>query len=63
MGYFRAIEQFQRPLWRQALELAPVDVNQVEFRRFLDHDLLVRFARERNLRLVDPGWAPDWDTR
>jgi hypothetical protein len=63
LGYFRAIEQFHRPLWRQALELAPVGVNQVEFRPFLEQELLARFARERNLHLVDPGWAPDWSAR
>jgi 2,5-diketo-D-gluconate reductase B len=46
------VSNFTLPLWRQALELAPVEVNQVEFHPFLSQDDLVRFAAGKNLRIV-----------
>ena len=46
------VSNFTLPLWRQALELAPAGVNQIEFHPFLDQESLVRFARERDLRIV-----------
>lgn len=46
------VSNFTTGLWRQALELAPVGVNQVEFHPFLNQDDLVRFAREKDLRIV-----------
>lgn len=46
------VSNFTVPLWRQALELAPLGVNQVEFHPFLGQEDLVRFARERDLRIA-----------
>jgi len=46
------VSNFPAALWRRALELAPVGVNQIELHPFLDQGPLVRFARERDLRLV-----------
>jgi 2,5-diketo-D-gluconate reductase B len=46
------VSNFTIPLWRQALEIAPAGVNQVEFHPFLEQEDLVRFARERDLRIV-----------
>ena len=46
------VSNFTVPLWRQALELAPVFVNQVEFHPFLGQEDLVAFAREKDLRIV-----------
>ncbi len=46
------VSNFTIPLWRQALDLAAVGVNQVEFHPFLDQQDLARFARERDLRIM-----------
>ena len=46
------VSNFPTKLWEKALELAPVPVNQVEFHPFLGQSALVRFARERDLKLV-----------
>lgn len=53
-GKTRAIgvSNFTLPLWRRALELAPVGVNQFEFHPFLGQTALVRFAGESDLRIV-----------
>ena len=53
-GKARAIgvSNFPTALWKRALELARVPVNQVEFHLFLDQSALMGFARERDLRLV-----------
>jgi diketogulonate reductase-like aldo/keto reductase len=46
------VSNFTLPLWREALELAPAGVNQVEFHPYLDQGDLVSFAKERDLRIV-----------
>ena len=46
------VSNFPRALWRRALDVAPVGVNQVEFHPFLDQSALLSFARERELQLV-----------
>lgn len=46
------VSNFPTALWKRALELAPVPVNQVELHPFLDQSLLQRFARDRELQLV-----------
>lgn len=46
------VSNFPVTLWRRALELAPVSVNQVELHPFLDQSALMDFARERDLQLV-----------
>ncbi|HXV65396.1 MAG TPA: aldo/keto reductase [Vicinamibacteria bacterium] len=53
-GKTRAIgvSNFPEALWKQALDLAPVRVNQIEYHPFLDQTALLRFARERSLRLT-----------
>ncbi len=53
-GKARAIgvSNFPTALWKRALEMAPVPVNQVEFHPFLDQSALIGFARERELQLV-----------
>lgn len=53
-GKARAIgvSNFPSALWRRALELAPVSVNQVEFHPYLGQTALVELARERDLQLV-----------
>ncbi|HSF19971.1 MAG TPA: aldo/keto reductase [Vicinamibacteria bacterium] len=53
-GKTRAIgvSNFPEALWKQALELAPVRVNQIEYHPFLDQTALLSFARERSLRLT-----------
>ena len=53
-GKARAIgvSNFPAALWKRALELAPVPVNQVELHPFLDQSALMEFARERDLQLV-----------
>ena len=53
-GKARAIgvSNFPTALWKRALDMAPVPVNQVEFHPFLDQGALMGFARERELQLV-----------
>ncbi len=53
-GRARAIgvSNFPTALWKRALSLAPVEVNQVEFHPFLSQRALQAFASERQLRLV-----------
>jgi len=53
-GKARAIgvSNFPVALWKRALELAPVQVNQVEYHPFLDQSELLRFAGEQELQLV-----------
>ena len=46
------VSNFPTALWKRALELAPVPVNQVEFHPVLAQGALVDFARERELQLV-----------
>ncbi len=53
-GKARAIgvSNFPTALWKRALELTPLRVNQVEFHPFLDQSALIGFAGERELQLV-----------
>ena len=53
-GKARAIgvSNFPVALWKHALELTPLPVNQVECHPFLDQSALIGFARERELQLV-----------
>jgi diketogulonate reductase-like aldo/keto reductase len=53
-GKARAIgvSNFPVALWREALELAPVGVNQVELHPYLAQKELLAFARDRGLQLT-----------
>ena len=46
------VSNFPVALWRRALEVTPVPVNQVELHPFLDQSALMGFARARDLQLV-----------
>lgn len=46
------VSNFPLALWKRALELTPLPVNQVEFHPFLDQSALSGFAGERELQLV-----------
>jgi 2,5-diketo-D-gluconate reductase B len=46
------VSNFPPRMWREALELAPVAINQVEFHLFLQQDALLALAEERGLHLV-----------
>jgi 2,5-diketo-D-gluconate reductase B len=46
------VSNFTPSMWREALELAPARVNQVEFHPFLDQRTLLKFADGRDLDVV-----------
>ncbi len=46
------VSNFTPSMWREALELAPARVNQVEFHPFLNQESLAGFAAERKLELI-----------
>jgi 2,5-diketo-D-gluconate reductase B len=46
------VSNFPASMWREALELAPVNVNQVELHPYLDQRALLTFAGARALPLV-----------
>lgn len=50
------VSNFPTEMWRRALELAPVRINQVEMHPFLYPEALVRFALEEGLSVV--AYAP-----
>ena len=46
------VSNFPATLWAEALEIAAVGVNQVEFHPFLGQRILLDFARQRELNLI-----------
>ena len=46
------VSNFPAALWAEALEIATVGVNQVEFHPFLGQGVLLEFVRQRKLKLV-----------